>query len=226
MNKNTTILIFGAGSKVARETFKNLKSYNIIGFSRYSKISDIKEYPVLRYKNLNLIKKTIEKTKTKKIVLVFMETLSISNLVINKSETELLKEIKASLINPHNIVKKILPLMIKNRWGRVIFCGSSRALRTSAGISGYSSAKYASLGYCKTLSKEYASLGITSNYLSLGLFNSPMLKKVKKNDLINLLQNTDTKKIGDYNSVSNAINFIINSSYVTGSIIPIDGGFN
>ena len=45
-------------------------------------------------------------------------------------------------------------------------------------------------------------------------------------DLINLLQNTDTKEIGDYNSVSNAINFIINSNYVTGSIIPIDGGFN
>ena len=122
-------------------------------------------------------------------------------------------------------MKKILPLMIKNRWGRVIFCGSSRALRTSPGISGYSSAKYASLGYCKTLSKEYASLGITSNYLSLGLFNSPLLKKVKKNDLINLLRNTDTKEIGDYNSVSNAINFIINSNYVTGSIIPIDGGF-
>ncbi len=226
MSSKTTVLIFGAGSTIARKTFMNLKNYNVIGFSKYSKLSNIKEYPVIRYKNINSVKKVINKIKPKKIVLVFMETLSISNLVINKSEKELLKEIKVSLINPHNIIKKILPFMMQNRWGRIIFCGSSRALKSDVGISGYSSAKYASLGYCKSLSKEYARLGITSNYLSLGLFNSPLLKKVKKNDLKNIIRNTDTKSIGDYSSISHSINFIINSNYVTGSIISIDGGFN
>ena len=71
-NDSVTIFIFGAGSRIARETFKKFKDYNIVGFSKYSKISKINEYKVLRFKNINFVKKTIEKTKSNKIVLVFM----------------------------------------------------------------------------------------------------------------------------------------------------------
>ena len=143
MPTEPTIFIFGGGSKVSRNTFKYLKKYKIIGFSRYSKISNIKEYPVIRYKNISSLKNEIKKIKPEKIVLIFMETLSVSNLVINKSETEFLKEIRSNLINPHIIVKSILPHMIRNRWGRIIFSGSSRALKSDAGISGYVASKHA-----------------------------------------------------------------------------------
>ena len=116
--------------------------------------------------------------------------------------------------------------MLKQNWGRIIFCGSSRALKTDVGLAGYSSGKYASLGYCKTLSKEYARYGITSNYLSLGVFNTPLYLSLNKKIQNNLLNNTDTGTVGDYLSILNAINFLIKSNYVTGSLIPIDGGFN
>ena len=225
-NDNVTIFIFGAGSRIARETFKKFKDYNIVGFSKYSKISEINEYKVLRFKNINFVKKTIEKTKSNKIVLVFMETLSIPNLIINKSQSELEREIKSNLLNPHNIIKKILPVLIKKNWGRIILCGSSGALSSSPGISGYSLSKHGLLGYNKILSKEYASLGITSNYLSLGVFKSPLSAKVNRNYIKKLLSDTDTKNYGDYSSVANAIDFIIKSDYVTGSIIPVDGGYN
>ena len=226
MKTDPIIFIFGAGSHVSRNTFKNLKNYQILGFSRFSKISDITEYPTVRFKNIKTLEKKIDEIKPKKIVLVFMEALSISNLILNKSATEILEEIKVSIINPHSIVKMVLPIMIRNRWGRIIFGGSSRGLKSDVGISGYVSAKYASLGYCKSLSKEYARLGITSNYLSLGLFKSPLLDKIKKNDLENILRNTDTRGLGDCLSISHAIDFIIKSKYVTGSVIQVDGGFS
>ena len=82
------------------------------------------------------------------------------------------------------------------------------------------------MGYNKILSKEYARLGITSNYLSLGVFKSPLSAKVNRSYIKKLLSDTDTQNYGDYNSVANAIDFIIKSDYVTGSIIPVDGGFN
>ena len=116
--------------------------------------------------------------------------------------------------------------MLSQNWGRIIFFGSSRALKTDVGLAGYSSGKYASLGYCKTLSKEYARYGITSNYLSLGLFNSPLYQSLSSKIKKDLINNTDTRSLGDYLSILNAINFLINSKYVTGSLIPIDGGFN
>ena len=231
MSKNsfqskTQILIIGGASKIARETFKFNKEYDVIGFSKFSKTKKIKEYKLFKYKNKSLIKKHINKIKDKKIVLIIMQAASSSNIIINKTSRELLNDMNSNFLNFHEIIKLVLPHMLKQNWGRIIFCGSSRALKTDVGLAGYSSGKYALLGYCKTLSKEYARYGVTSNYLSLGIFNTPLYLNLAKKIKKNLINNTDTKSVGDYQSILNAINFLIKSQYVTGSVIPIDGGFN
>ncbi len=226
MKKKTTILIIGGGSIISRKLFNNCAEYNIIAFSKYTKPSVIKEYKTHKYKSVSDIYKVLSKINSKKIVLLFMESLLIPNLIINKTETEIKKEIFSNIINPHIILKKLLPIMLKNRWGRIIFFGSSGALKTDVGISGYSLSKYANLGYCKVLSKEYAKFGILSNYLSLGIFETPMFKNKKTNIKKKLIEQTDMKCVGDFSSIYHAINFLIKSNYVTGSIIPIDGGFN
>mgnify|MGYP001176112550 CR=1 FL=1 len=222
----TQILIIGGSSKIAREMFKSNKEFEIIGFSKYSKVKKIKEYKLVKYKSISLIKNYINKIKNKKIVLILMQASSKSNILINKTSRELLDDMNSNFLNFHDIVKLVLPHMLKQNWGRIIFFGSSRALKTDVGLAGYSSGKYASLGYCKTLSKEYARYGITSNYLSLGLFDTPLYLSLNKKIQKELLKNTDTRTIGDYSSVYNAVNFLIKSDYVTGSLIPIDGGFN
>lgn len=223
------ILIIGGGSKIARETFALTEEFEITGFSRFSKIKEIekiKEYKVVKYKNISSFKNHLDKKKNNKIVLLFMEASSNSKIILNKSSKELLDDMRSNFLNFHDIIKLVLPHMLRQQWGRIIFCGSSRALKTDVGIGGYSSGKYALLGYSKTLSKEYARYGVTSNYLSLGLFKTSLYLKLNKKIKNNLLNNTDTKNIGDYESVLNAINFVIKSNYVTGTIIPIDGGFN
>ena len=226
VKSNTKIFLFGAGSQIMRNCFKKYKDHEIIGFSKFTKLNTISEYKCHRYKGLNTFKNHFNKNNSKKSVFIFAQTNTNSKLIINKNKKEYIDEFNQNFIDSHEIIKFALPTLIKNKWGRLIFLGSSRALRTDTGLSSYSIVKYSSLAYCKTLSREYGKFGITSNYLSLGLFKSPLLNKVKKNDLDNILKNTDTKDIGDYNSVKNAINFIINSKYVTGSIIKIDGGYN
>jgi len=226
MELKIKIFLFGAGSSIARKTFKYKNNYEVIGFAKYSNIKKISEYKVYKYKSLNSFRKIADKYDSDKTVLIFFNTLSISNLIINKDKKEIIKEFEDNVLYPHEIIKNILPTMIKKRWGRIIFLGSSRALKSDSGILGYSISKHSLLAYSKTLSKEYAKLGITSNYISLGLFDSPLLKKVKKNEFNNIIRNTDTRDIGDFDSLFNAIDFIINSKYVTGSIIPVDGGFN
>lgn len=231
MSKNncqskTQILIIGGASKIAREVFKSNLEYDVTGFSKFSKLKEIKEYKFVKYKNISLIKNYIHKIKNKKIVLILMQASSSSSLIINKTSTKLLNDLNSNFLNFHEIIKLVLPYMLEQKWGRIIFFGSSRALKTDIGLAGYSSGKYASLGYCKTLSKEYARYGITSNYLSLGIFDTPLYLNLSKKIQSDLLNNTDTRTIGDYSSILNAVNFIIKSNYVTGSVIPVDGGFN
>ena len=95
MSEDITVIIFGAGSQIARNVFGKVDANNILGFTRNTKISKIIEYKSYNYTKLN------------------------------------------SVINPHILVKKILPIMIKEKWGRFIFVGSSGALKTDVGISGY-----------------------------------------------------------------------------------------
>jgi NAD(P)-dependent dehydrogenase (short-subunit alcohol dehydrogenase family) len=226
LQSKTQILIIGGASKIAREAFKLDNQYDVTGFSKFSKIKKIKEYKLIKYKSISLIKKHIDKIKDKKIVLILMQAASNSNIIINKKSKELLNDMNSNFLNFHEIIKLVLPHMLKKNWGRIIFFGSSRAFKTDVGLAGYSSGKYASLGYCKTLSKEYARYGVTANYLSLGLFDTPLYLSLSEKIKKNLLQNTDTRSVGDYESILNAVNFLIKSDYVTGSIIPIDGGFN
>lgn len=226
MQSKIQILIIGGASKIAREVFNLNHEYEVIGFSKFSKVKELKEYKLLKYKNISSIKKYVNEIKNKKIVLMLMQANSNSNIILNKTSKELLDDINSNFLNFHEIVKLVLPHMLSQNWGRIIFFGSSRALKTDVGLAGYSSGKYASLGYCKTLSKEYARYGITSNYLSLGLFNSPLYQSLSSKIKKDLINNTDTRSLGDYLSILNAINFLINSKYVTGSLIPIDGGFN
>ncbi len=226
LQSKTQILIIGGASKIARQAFKKKNDYDVVGFSKFSKVKKIKEYKLIKYKNISSIKKHIDQIKNKKIVLILMQAASSSNIIINKTSKELLNDMNSNFLNFHEIIKSVLPYMLKQNWGRIIFCGSSRAFKTDVGLAGYSSGKYASLGYCKTLSKEYARYGITSNYLSFGTFDTPLYLRLTKKIKQDLLKNTDTRTVGDYESVFNAINFLIKSNYVTGSIIPIDGGFN
>ena len=63
--------------------------------------------------------------------------------------------------------------MFEQKWGRIIFFGSSRALKTDIGLADILQVNM-SIDIAK-LSKEYARYGITSNYLSLGIFDTPLI---------------------------------------------------
>ena len=115
--------------------------------------------------------------------------------------------------------------MVKNNFGRLIFINSTRALRGDVGTSGYSISKHGILGMMKSFSRELSRFNVTSNCLSLGFFESPLFKKITKKTRDSLLNKCDNKSTGDINSLVNAIKFISNSNYVTGSTVFVDGGY-
>ena len=53
-----------------------------------------------------------------------MEATSNSKIILNKNSKELLNEMKSNFLNFHDITKLVLPHMLKQNWGRIIFCGS------------------------------------------------------------------------------------------------------
>ena len=61
------ILIIGGASKIARQAFKKNNEYDVVGFSKFSKVNQIKEYKLIKYNNVSSIKNILKKLKIKKL---------------------------------------------------------------------------------------------------------------------------------------------------------------
>ncbi len=85
-----------------------------------------------------------------------------------------------NLFYPFKIVRKYLPYMIKNKWGRIINISSIYGLRSSEKNLSYNVSKHGLSGLTKTIAKEYASYGITSNEICPGPIESEMMLRIAK----------------------------------------------
>lgn len=220
------LILFGAGSFLATQVAKNIKSKKIICISKSLKIKKNQHFYIFKdYKDKNLLK--INKlAKGKKNTIIFFNNYTKDNLILKKSLNEIKKELNKSVLETFEYAKNFSKVMLQENHGTIIFVGSSRGIVSDVGISGYSVSKNALLGLTKSFSREFARYNITSNYLSLGFFKSPLFDSINENKKKRLLNQTDTKKFGDIKSIINAIYFLSQSRYVTGSVINIDGGFN
>ena len=76
----------------------------------------------------------------------------------------------------------------------------------------------------RVLANEYARFGITSNVLLAGYFNTGLIETLSEKVQKKILESIPSGRLGDPMNIFNAVKFIIESEYVNGSAINIDGG--
>ena len=103
---------------------------------------------------------------------------------LNITDDDFVRDFKINTLSYFSISKILLPLMIKNNWGRIINISSTGGEKGDIGITTYTSTKLASNGITNIISKEFGRFSITSNNIKLGNFNTGMFlelnKKIKK----------------------------------------------
>lgn len=222
-----TVIIFGAGSFIAKQIIKKIKYNRLICISRSVKTFKNKNKKIKIFdsfiKNIEEIKKFTNNTR---ITALFLNNYTVDNLILNKTKEELRLEIEENLLGVFENSKELCKIMINNNFGRLIFFSSSRGLTSDIGISGYSISKNGLRGLMKSFSKEFARYNITSNCLSLGFFDSPLFLKIKPELKKKLLSKCDIKLTGNIDSIKNSIYFISQSKYLTGTTLYLDGGYN
>ena len=160
----------------------------------------------------------------KNITLVHCATSKYDNLLINFKEKNFDDVLNINLKSNFLMTRALLPLMIKNNWGRIIHLSSVIGEIGAAGTIPYGMSKTGLIGLSRGLAKEYSKFNITSNIIELGYFQTGLfnlLSDKTKKDLINQIP---SKKLGKISNISNCIEFIIKSEYVNGAKISIDGG--
>mgnify|MGYP000924639535 CR=1 FL=1 len=121
--------------------------------------------------------------------------------------------------------KHIVPLMREQRYGKIVNISSSSA-GGNAGQANYSATKAAVIGFTKSLAKELASKGITSNAITPAMIDTEMMRSVPEHLLDIYLKAVPAGRFGTVDELAAAVYFLSSddSSFVNGAVLPVNGG--
>lgn len=118
---------------------------------------------------------------------------------------------------------------LKKTRGRIVNLGSIMSFRGGTGISAYAASKGAIAQMTRSFAVEFAPHGIRVNALAPGVIATPMTEQTRANpDAIGkFMAHTPMGRVGEVEELVGPVLFLASglSSYVTGAILPVDGGY-
>jgi 3-oxoacyl-[acyl-carrier protein] reductase len=112
-------------------------------------------------------------------------------------------------------------------YGRIVNVTSYTGVHGNFGQSSYAAAKAGIIGFTKTVAKELARFGVTANAL-LPNAATRMIESMPKETYDATLAQIPLGRFGDPTEMASAVAFLAseNAGYITGTVLPVDGGIS
>jgi 3-hydroxybutyrate dehydrogenase len=148
--------------------------------------------------------------------------------------------IAINLTSAFHLIKAVWPGMKENKSGRIINIASAHGLFASEYKSAYVAAKHGIIGLTKTVALEGAAIGITCNAICPGYVRTPLVEKqivdyarshnLPEDEVIRnvILAKHAIKEFVQVETIADLCLFLAadSASSVTGTAIPLDGGWS
>jgi 3-oxoacyl-[acyl-carrier protein] reductase len=134
------------------------------------------------------------------------------------------KVIEANLTAPFVVATQVAARMVR-RGGGAIVNFSSIASEGNAGQAAYGAAKAGIEGLTRTMAIELGPLGVRVNALALGFIDVATTRHaVAEERLQSYVQRTPVGRLGRFDDVVRAVEFLAENTFANGTIVKLDGG--
>ncbi len=125
-----------------------------------------------------------------------------------------------------NSCRAVVPLMLKNDYGRIINISSVAGKEGNPNASAYSTAKAGVIGLTKSLGKELARTGIRVNCITPATFKSPILSQLPQSQIDYMKSKIPMGRLGEVEEVASLVCWLASEecSFSTAATFDISGG--
>ncbi len=147
-------------------------------------------------------------------------------LLLRMNEADFASVVDTNLTGAYRVAKRATQGMLRARRGRIIFVGSVVGLLGSAGQANYAAAKAGLVGLARSLARELASRSITVNVVAPGPVDTDMTAALSDERRAALSDAVPLGRMATPDEIAGTIAFLASDdgAYITGAVIPVDGG--
>lgn len=160
-------------------------------------------------------------------VMVNNAGIAYQGLITDTDEIDFDKIIDVDLKGVFNCCKSVTPVMVNQKFGRIINISSMWGQVGASCEVAYSAAKAGVIGITKALAKELAPSGITVNSIAPGLIETSMNSNLSVEELNEFVNEIPVSRIGNADEIAAAVYFLASddAEYITGQVLGINGGY-
>ncbi len=147
-------------------------------------------------------------------------------LLLRMTEDDFDSVIATNLGGTFRVVKRASKGMLRARWGRVILISSVVGLYGSAGQINYAASKSGLVGFARSLTRELGSRGITANVVAPGFIETDMTSSLPDDTQAEYKRSIPAGRFATTDEVAGVVTWLASddAAYISGAVIPVDGG--
>jgi NAD(P)-dependent dehydrogenase (short-subunit alcohol dehydrogenase family) len=154
--------------------------------------------------------------------------LLVENSVSRMTGQEWDAALRVNLSAPFHLAKAVIAPMRDQGFGRIVNIGSVTAAMGNPVEAGYGAAKAGLLGLTRSLARAVARRGITVNLVVPGVFETEMTASMRPEAQESIRAMIPLGRRGNPRELACAVRFLLSdeASYITGSVVTVDGGLS
>ncbi len=159
-------------------------------------------------------------------VLVANAGVTRDQLLMRMSDEEFDAVIDTNLAGAFRCARRASKGMIRLRHGRIILISSVVGLYGSPGQANYAASKAGLVGLARSITRELGGRGITANVVAPGFIDTDMTAALPEDRRAAYLSAIPAGRFATPDEVAAVVRFLASdeAGYVSGAVIPVDGG--